>query len=71
MKWICFKTRQKLILERIQMLDNQMAFWVSDLDTAAQTKDKDIMLKTLHDYECIQRAISRMYGIYSKKFDTP
>lgn len=71
MKWKCFKTRQQLILDRIQELDNQMKFWAYDLDCAALTKDKEIMLKTLHDYECIQRAISRMYNLYAKKFDTP
>jgi len=71
MKWKCFKTRQQIIFERILELDNQMTFYSVDLDHAALTKDKKVMLKTLHDYECIQRAISRMYNLYSKKYDTP
>ena len=71
MKWKCFKTRQQLILDRIQELDNQMAFYVSDLDLAAQTKDKEVMKKTLHKYECIQSAIRRLFNLYSKKYDTP
>ena len=71
MKWNCFRTRQQIILERIQLLDNQMFYWSVDLNRAWHTKDQKIMLKTLHDYECIQRAISRMYNLYSKKYDTP
>lgn len=59
----CFKSRNELIDERIKELLNQTEFFSYDLDMAAQEKRHNEMMAVIHRYECINRAIERMFKL--------
>lgn len=77
MKWKCFKSRQQIILSRIQDLDERLSWVINKLcyyfsfKPEMQWYYEDEIEEYTIERDALQRAISRMYQLYSKKFDTP